>query len=1570
MLLSQAFISRTMGRIPLRLVLIVPFIVQILVAVGLTGWLSLQNGQDAIYSLANQLQGEVTARIAQNLNEYLAVPRVVNQSAVNVISPSAIDPTDTAGIQRYFWKQAKSLKIINTLQFATEREEYIGAGRTKEGKTVLKIADPVTTGSEFQTYATNTQGQPTEKLSTRPNYNPRSRPWYQAAIRVNQPVWSSVYVMFSHKKLGMTLSQPLYEDSGKLLGVVGTDILLEDISSFLENIQIGQTGQTLIIDRQGNTVASSTREALYSERNGSARRVKIGDSKNAIVQATGQYLQTYFGDLSNIKKNQQLDFTFKRKRYFFQITPISEEFGLDWLILVVVPEDDFLGQINTNTRITIILCFLAFALAIASGILTARWITKPVLQLSQASQAIAAGRLDQKIRIQPLLPWCPGIAEIRVLAKSFNRMAVQLRESFDDLETAKTELEERVQERTAQLASAESELRGVFAAMTELILIFDRQGRYLKIPSANQEFLYNAEEIVVGKTIHEIFPLEQADWFVAQIQAVLDQREAKAIEYALPFQGQETWFAATISPIAEDSVVWVARNVSERKLLERQIRTSEEKMRMVFEAMTSIILVLTLRDGNLENVEISPTSPDRLYQDTEIDPIGETISGFYSEETASQWLETIAHAIESQQLVNLDYKLQFADREIWFSASISPISTDSAIWVARDITDRKHAEEEIELLLNVGQEISAAKDFDGAIAILLQRICETTGWHYGEAWIPAVDGSALVCSPSWYAGNQEETTESSIAEFREYSEALTLLANEELPGRVWVQCRPEWVSNVSSEIDDLFLRLEKAAECGLHSAFAVPILVPSRKDLLRESNCIPVLAVLTFFMADTCRQDEQAFELVLGVAGQLGTLLQQKQDEAELKALFAAMTDLIFVFDGNGRHLKIPTTNARNLIYDPMTDRIGKTLHEIFPEEQATFFLNLIRETLQKQDNVEVEYSLQIEGEEVWSDTTISPISTDSVIWVARDITDRKQAEAALLKRQRYSAIVVEVQRQLLAASAGGDTYHAILAPLGRVSDASRVYLFENSRDRDGVLRMSQKAEWCGEGILPVLDNSDLQNLAYRDSVSRWESVLEHGSYIDKIAAEFSPEEREILEPQGVLAILVLPIVVNGEFFGFIGFDNCDEAKRWDASEIDLLRAVAAAMGLWQERRRAVKALKQKAERDNILGAISRQFIDGNLDAAIDFALRTIAQMLESDRAYILRYRESGRRRRFSMTHEWCREGIAPAIEDLQKIPAEQFPWFFEQYQAGNIVQFTHLDEIPLEAEAERAEMVRESIISGLHIPTHYGGKMVGTIGLDAVRSHQNWSSEDVRFLQLVGDAIASARVRHEAEQALRIEQGKSERLLLNILPASIAERLKQNQGSLAEQFNEVSILFADIVGFTPLSNRLSPIELVNLLNHIFSAFDKLVDRLGLEKIKTIGDAYMVAGGLPIRRGDHAEAIAEMALLMQEAIQELREQPVKSLGPGDKIEIRIGINSGVVVAGVIGTKKFIYDLWGDAVNIASRMESSGEPNGIQITEATYVRIKDKFICEPRGIIKIKGKGEMMTYWLKEKRDRH
>ena len=216
---------------------------------------------------------------------------------------------------------------------------------------------------------------------------------------------------------------------------------------------------------------------------------------------------------------------------------------------------------------------------------------------------------------------------------------------------------------------------------------------------------------------------------------------------------------------------------------------------------------------------------------------------------------------------------------------------------------------------------------------------------------------------------------------------------------------------------------------------------------------------------------------------------------------------------------------------------------------------------------------------------------------------------------------------------------------------------------------------------------------------------------------------------------------------------------------------------------------------------------------------------------------------------------------------------------------------------------------------------------------------------------------RISAEKALRHQQEQTERLLLNILPASIANRLKQGAGTIAENFDDVTVLFADIVGFTQIATSVSATTLVNLLNQIFSALDRLSLKYGLEKIKSIGDAYMLVGGLPTRSLNHPQKVALMALDMQNAIANFNQ--INSLN----LNIRIGIHTGSVVAGVIGLQKFTYDLWGNTVNIASRMESHGLPGKIQVTIDTYKRLCDEFILEKRGEILVKGKGKMVTYLL-------
>jgi class 3 adenylate cyclase len=211
--------------------------------------------------------------------------------------------------------------------------------------------------------------------------------------------------------------------------------------------------------------------------------------------------------------------------------------------------------------------------------------------------------------------------------------------------------------------------------------------------------------------------------------------------------------------------------------------------------------------------------------------------------------------------------------------------------------------------------------------------------------------------------------------------------------------------------------------------------------------------------------------------------------------------------------------------------------------------------------------------------------------------------------------------------------------------------------------------------------------------------------------------------------------------------------------------------------------------------------------------------------------------------------------------------------------------------------------------------------------------------------------------EELASEKARAEELLLNVLPAAIAERLKRGQRPIADGFPRVSVLFADIVGFTKMSERVTPVELVDRLNRMFSSFDDLADKLKLEKIKTIGDAYMVAGGLHSHEYDHAQTIAEMALGMQRRASEFSGEF------GEELSIRVGIHTGPVVAGVIGKRKFIYDVWGDTVNTASRMESHGEPGMTHVTDDTRLLLKDMYELTPRGEINIKGKGVMRTWFL-------
>jgi len=435
-------VNRQSRSIPLQLVLVFPFVLQIFAAVGLTGWLSLRNGQKAVENMATQLQKEMGDRIEQHLDNYLKKPHIINQNILDAIDLGYLNPDNSRSMANYFLKEIQLFDDVTYIQFANEKGEFYGLERLDDQSLNIWIADSAT-GHSLNIYATDTQGNLTEKLlSSTPNYDPRPRPWYIAPATQGQAIWSDIYTYVARPRLTITLGVPTYNQNNQMAGVVATDLLLLDINKFLNHLRIGKSGQTFILERSGLLVATSTEEQPFysTDNNKTFQRLLAIKSQNQLTRITANFLSKQFGDLKSISETKQLKLEVNHERYFLQILPYQDEFGLDWLIVIVMPEQDFMAEINANTHMTILLCIAALGVATILGIYTSRWISQPILHIAQSSKAMSEGDLDQQVT-------GGKIAELDTLAQAFNRMAIQLNTSFANLE-------QKVKQRTAQLATA------------------------------------------------------------------------------------------------------------------------------------------------------------------------------------------------------------------------------------------------------------------------------------------------------------------------------------------------------------------------------------------------------------------------------------------------------------------------------------------------------------------------------------------------------------------------------------------------------------------------------------------------------------------------------------------------------------------------------------------------------------------------------------------------------------------------------------------------------------------------------------------------------------------------------------------------------------------------------------------------------------------------------------------------------------------------------------------------------------------------------------------------------------
>ncbi|MEH2129844.1 MAG: ATP-binding protein [Nostoc sp.] len=438
--------------VPLSLILVGLFLLQILLAVGLTAYLSIHNGQKAVNEVATELRHEVANRVEQNLQTYLSTPRQVLRSNQNIIDMGLLKIENLATWESYLIEQLKIFPDALALTASNEQQEYLAVEKLKDRQFLLRKAGK-STGYDLYTYKIDSQGQRTQLPEVIKNYDARSRPDYQTAVTAKKFSFSQIFTPRTEPTLLISASLPIYNSQDELLGVNSTLIHLSQIGDLLQNIKVGKSGQSYIIERSGLLVASSTTEEPFRLQNGKPIRLAASQSSNSFTQATAKYLTTKFSNFDQIPSLQQLDFSFDGKRQFLEVRPFKGEANVNWLIVVAVPEADFMGQIDRNTQTTIFLCVGALGLAILLGIFTARWITQPILDFSTATKDLAdfTNYEDSVVKVQ-------GIKELEVLSESFNEMAQQLRKTFTALTTKNEELELQVKQRTQEHINSEQKL--------------------------------------------------------------------------------------------------------------------------------------------------------------------------------------------------------------------------------------------------------------------------------------------------------------------------------------------------------------------------------------------------------------------------------------------------------------------------------------------------------------------------------------------------------------------------------------------------------------------------------------------------------------------------------------------------------------------------------------------------------------------------------------------------------------------------------------------------------------------------------------------------------------------------------------------------------------------------------------------------------------------------------------------------------------------------------------------------------------------------------------------------------
>ncbi|GAB4372231.1 MAG: hypothetical protein Kow00121_14400 [Elainellaceae cyanobacterium] len=688
-------------KIPLRLVVASPFILQTLGTVALVGYFSYRSGQKAVENLAYQLIEEVGDRTHLYLTHYLETPQLVNRLNASAIRLGQLNSGNPKSLERHFLQQIQEFDSLSRIRFSNLQGGLLSVGNDERGLSIASTENFVR--GKLQVYGVDRKGNRTQQFVEQQEYDASQRPFHQRAVEAGKPGWTAPYVYVpASRGLGIAASYPVYDQANQLQGVLSSDLTLATIGKFLEGLKISPQGTVFIVERSGYLWASSTSELPFTEtENQPAAQIQAVESQQLLIRLAMQQLNSHFGDLNHINSTTQLQFAPEGKRQFLQVDPFQDPFGLDLLIVTVVPESDFMAEIYQNTGITILLCGITLLVSIGKAVLLSRWLVKPILRLNAAAKQVAQGDLNAQLAIDR-----PG--ELGELARSFDEMVLQLKTAFADMQILNQVVSENERQLTQILETlpigvSMHRLDGAIVYMNssgkQLLQVTDISetvsaglAETYRLYRSDTDHPYPTSELPVVRALNgERVTVNDID-----VQCNDGSRITLEVKAAPVFDQQGnvvasiTAFQDITQQKAAEKILANYNQQLETQVTERTtaLHRSETINRAMRDALPDLIIRMS-SDGTYLDVKLPPNLP--LFNPAATKP-GNHICDILPSEMAQQRLATARRAIETGEIQICEFPTVIKQQSYWREVRVVPLTEDEVLVVLRDITDRKQAE--------------------------------------------------------------------------------------------------------------------------------------------------------------------------------------------------------------------------------------------------------------------------------------------------------------------------------------------------------------------------------------------------------------------------------------------------------------------------------------------------------------------------------------------------------------------------------------------------------------------------------------------------------------------------------------------------------------------------------------------------------------------------------------------------------------------------------------------------------------------------------------------------------------